>query len=391
MIAGPEFRTGPASRGFPEGAIVYADQTYTGGWSSLTDTDNDQNRQFFVRLSAARVEEELHVCAVTDGGELVHAQRHNRTQDATHDDWGSFPVPWVLVGKRGGGEVGKFIDVACAAVFNPRTNKEELHICGLTADKIWHSVSPVTRPQLLLEFGAFADVEKSAIGEQGNFVAIDCAGNGGQLQLVAVTAEGRALHTIRAASGAWRQPEDVVQASTEGSPFSWLDKIQDVAIGYCNEHVAEDGPRDVSQLNVILRGDGRRLLHTIRSANPVQWSQVPPSEPTQWRPLQDLSAETRADGVWLGFSLNARPFFPSYTLNVVVPPGDKGSVSTTDERTIKCPTTCTRDFDPGSQVTLRALPDDFTTSFRGWSGDCSGTGDCVLEMNSHKTVVAQFG
>jgi hypothetical protein len=51
---------------------------------------------------------------------------------------------------------------------------------------------------------------------------------------------------------------------------------------------------------------------------------------------------------------------------------------------------CSATFSGGSSVTLTASPDDGTT-FDGWSGDCSGTGDCVVSMDGTKHVTATFG
>jgi PKD repeat protein len=40
-------------------------------------------------------------------------------------------------------------------------------------------------------------------------------------------------------------------------------------------------------------------------------------------------------------------------------------------------------------VTLTATPGS-SSSFSGWSGDCSGTGDCVLTMDAGRNVTANF-
>jgi hypothetical protein len=46
-------------------------------------------------------------------------------------------------------------------------------------------------------------------------------------------------------------------------------------------------------------------------------------------------------------------------------------------------------FDPGTIVTLSAAPSD-TSIFAGWSGACSGTGDCTLTLSSDAAVTALF-
>jgi hypothetical protein len=52
--------------------------------------------------------------------------------------------------------------------------------------------------------------------------------------------------------------------------------------------------------------------------------------------------------------------------------------------------TCDAAFAKGSQVTLTATPDTGEV-FDGWGGDCSGTGDCVLSMDTALDVTALFG
>lgn len=54
-----------------------------------------------------------------------------------------------------------------------------------------------------------------------------------------------------------------------------------------------------------------------------------------------------------------------------------------------CGTDCSRDFVEGTQVTLTAEPDT-GSSFAGWTGACSGTGDCQVTMNEAKSVAATF-
>jgi hypothetical protein len=75
------------------------------------------------------------------------------------------------------------------------------------------------------------------------------------------------------------------------------------------------------------------------------------------------------------------------TLNVNVSAG--GSVTSVPSG-IDCPdTSCAADFPPAEKVILQAEPDpDFT--FFGWSGDCSGTGPCVVSMEQERFVVATF-
>ncbi len=56
---------------------------------------------------------------------------------------------------------------------------------------------------------------------------------------------------------------------------------------------------------------------------------------------------------------------------------------------INCGSTCSTTFTAGTPVTLSAVPNT-NYSFAGWTGDCSGSGACVVTMNSNKNVGASF-
>jgi anti-sigma28 factor (negative regulator of flagellin synthesis) len=56
-----------------------------------------------------------------------------------------------------------------------------------------------------------------------------------------------------------------------------------------------------------------------------------------------------------------------------------------------CGSDCSEIYDHGTIVTLTAIPTG-TSSFAGWSGDCTGTDlTCTIFMNSNKIVTATFG
>jgi hypothetical protein len=57
---------------------------------------------------------------------------------------------------------------------------------------------------------------------------------------------------------------------------------------------------------------------------------------------------------------------------------------------ISCGMTCAGQFDDGSTVTLAAAPSG-QSRFAGWSGDCSGTGACVVSLTANHSVTAAFG
>lgn len=66
-----------------------------------------------------------------------------------------------------------------------------------------------------------------------------------------------------------------------------------------------------------------------------------------------------------------------------------GTVTATDNSII-CGGTCTNRYSAGTTVTLKAKPFSIYWKFSGWSGDCSGTGDCILIVNGPKSVTATF-
>jgi hypothetical protein len=56
---------------------------------------------------------------------------------------------------------------------------------------------------------------------------------------------------------------------------------------------------------------------------------------------------------------------------------------------VSCGFTCSATFDGGTTVTLTASP-GLLSGFVGWSGGCSGTGPCTVNLESNTTVTATF-
>ena len=75
-----------------------------------------------------------------------------------------------------------------------------------------------------------------------------------------------------------------------------------------------------------------------------------------------------------------------HDLNVAI--DGNGSVSS-DPLGIACGVDCAEMFDYGTVVTLTANA-DANHLFTGWSGACTGNGDCVVTMSSAKNVTASF-
>jgi hypothetical protein len=75
-----------------------------------------------------------------------------------------------------------------------------------------------------------------------------------------------------------------------------------------------------------------------------------------------------------------------YTLTVGV--AGSGAV-TSSPSGISCGSMCTMNFADGTPVTLSATPSGGAT-FSGWGGACTGTGSCIVTMNSVENVTAMF-
>ncbi|MCP5009001.1 MAG: hypothetical protein GY942_03380, partial [Aestuariibacter sp.] len=74
-------------------------------------------------------------------------------------------------------------------------------------------------------------------------------------------------------------------------------------------------------------------------------------------------------------------------LLTVTPAGNGIGTVTSNPVGINCGADCTELVDPGTVVTLTAVVDTGST-FTGWSGDCTGTSDCVLSMTVSKNITA---
>jgi hypothetical protein len=77
---------------------------------------------------------------------------------------------------------------------------------------------------------------------------------------------------------------------------------------------------------------------------------------------------------------------PNYTLSVSV--SGNGTV-TSSPTGITCPSVCTMNYASGTPVMLTATPMG-GSSFNGWGGACTGSGTCLLTMNSIESATAMF-
>lgn len=89
-------------------------------------------------------------------------------------------------------------------------------------------------------------------------------------------------------------------------------------------------------------------------------------------------------------AFTVQPAVQYYRLTVNVSGGGVANTSGISP-SIHCPTVnCYADYEAGRTVTLNAAP-YAGQAFQGWSGSCSGTGQCTVQMNGNRSVTANFG
>jgi hypothetical protein len=82
----------------------------------------------------------------------------------------------------------------------------------------------------------------------------------------------------------------------------------------------------------------------------------------------------------------AIPVSTQYALMIAMNGSGTGTVTGSG---ISCGSVCTNNYAPGTVVTLTAAPASGST-FAGWSGACTGTGNCTVTMNASASVTATF-
>ena len=81
-------------------------------------------------------------------------------------------------------------------------------------------------------------------------------------------------------------------------------------------------------------------------------------------------------------------FVPLFLLTVSADGSGTGTI-TSSPSGISCPGDCTEPYVSGTVVTLTATP-ALGSNFDGWSGSCSGQGDCMVSMSLAHAVTATF-
>ena len=92
---------------------------------------------------------------------------------------------------------------------------------------------------------------------------------------------------------------------------------------------------------------------------------------------------TQARSVTATFSMAA------YALTVSRTGTGSGTVTSTPAG-INCGTDCSEAYNYNTQVTLTATPSSALFVFKGWTGACTGTGNCVVTMDQAKSATATF-
>jgi hypothetical protein len=90
-----------------------------------------------------------------------------------------------------------------------------------------------------------------------------------------------------------------------------------------------------------------------------------------------------------GTRIGADQTFTTAVTLAVTKAGSGSGVVTSAPAGIACGATCSAIFATGTSVTLTAAPSKKNT-FLGWSGECTGTGPCVLSMTADRAVTATF-
>jgi hypothetical protein len=101
----------------------------------------------------------------------------------------------------------------------------------------------------------------------------------------------------------------------------------------------------------------------------------------------DTSAKqvcAQASGIWADG--NSSP--TSYALTVSKSGNGSGTVASSTGG-LNCGATCAANLPGGTSVTLTATPANGST-FAGWSGACTGTGQCIVTLTGAASVSAQF-
>lgn len=108
-------------------------------------------------------------------------------------------------------------------------------------------------------------------------------------------------------------------------------------------------------------------------------------------PTAGNSTSWRCDGVNggspSGWCTASQSSSSGFTVTVTKP---VGGIVKSNDNSIYCGVNCIKVYGVATQVSLTATPSSSYWKFTGWTGDCSGTGICLLNINAPKNVGATF-
>jgi hypothetical protein len=176
---------------------------------------------------------QLHICAITNAGKLLHTSRTIDTPGATWSQWEEVKPP-------GTSNSGPFSSVACIGtrrdVEGTSTDKE-LHILGITPDgRLLHTSR---LPQH--DWQPFDDLGARIGGSKGKFQAVGGNELRGVLDICVIAhteaGPGRILHTSRGLNGTWDSFQDVNALTDSPETFISVDCVTIFPLIFTTLHI----------------------------------------------------------------------------------------------------------------------------------------------------------
>jgi len=235
-------------------------------WQPFEDLNSSVGGNWgaFQDIGVANVDGELHVCVtvprVLARWQILHTIRHG---DGTWDNFQDVTDPGLA------GLPGSFVSVACAEL------NKELHVCGVTDDgKLWHTVRSSQNNWL-----PFEEVQTTFANNPISFSDVSIAEEDDNLQIFA-QADGDLWHTVRFSQPpGWQPVFDSLKAQAGDDPGSFVSVS-------CVDVDGIDG-----QLYVYGATDDGKLWDTFHF-----------SEPPDWFPFEDVTAEVASPGFFISVS-----------------------------------------------------------------------------------------
>ncbi len=125
----------------------------------------------------------------------------------------------------------------------------------------------------------------------------------------------------------------------------------------------------------------------VLTASPSIGSQFTGWSGCEEEPTETECEVTMSDDVSVSATFDLEP--PSEFALAVALAGSGSGTVTSSPAGINCGVDCSDAYATGTKVTLAATPASGSI-FSGWSGDCTGTGSCVVTMSAARSVTATF-